>query len=155
MPRFRIAWVIVAVAIAALDFRAIRPLMEFDRSGNLVVGALPMANVLIVGTLIGLRGRGSSPFLLGFEALCAIELAIGVAWISSFPNGTVNPYVEPFFDLIEKTIGGRGLPFVFYMLSLSSAVVMLLLPQVAFAFIGGFLFRKFMGTIRITRRPLA
>ena len=54
-PRFRIAWVMVAVALAAVDFGVVRACL--DRPGTpagdlLILGALPMANVLIVGMLI-------------------------------------------------------------------------------------------------------
>ena len=58
VARFRIAGLTVAVAIAALIFGAIRAITVLDnqrKSESLVVGALPMANVLAVGMLIGQR----------------------------------------------------------------------------------------------------
>ena len=72
VPRFRIAWVMVAVAIAALNLAVIRVLLGSPVGELVVLGALPMANVLAVGLLIGLRRRGSRPFLLGFEAFGAM-----------------------------------------------------------------------------------
>jgi hypothetical protein len=53
VPRFRIAWVMVAVAIGALDFGAIRALLKQVSfvAGFLILGALPMANILVVGIL--------------------------------------------------------------------------------------------------------
>src|SRR6478736_556628 len=52
--RLRIAWVMVAVAIAALDFGAIRALLarhanvlDDPRGLWLLLGALPMANALV------------------------------------------------------------------------------------------------------------
>ena len=50
----------------------------------LILGALPMANVLAVGILIGQRRPGSRPFLLGFEAFGAMALALYVALASFF-----------------------------------------------------------------------
>jgi hypothetical protein len=57
-PRFRIAWITVAVAIAAPNFGAIRALLlrhehvlDDQRGMLLSLGALPMANVLAAGFL--------------------------------------------------------------------------------------------------------
>jgi hypothetical protein len=85
-PRFRIAWVMVAVAIAATNFAAIRAFVEYVSvlGEVLLFGALPMANVLVVGFLIGLRHSGRRPFLLGFELFGAIALAFYIA-LSCFP----------------------------------------------------------------------
>lgn len=95
-PRFRIAWVMVAVAIAALDFTAIRALLgpytnslEYQKTMLLLLGALPMANVLAVGMLIGQRRPASRPFLLGFEAFGAMALALSIALASCFPEEVV------------------------------------------------------------------
>jgi hypothetical protein len=56
VPRFRIAWLMVAVAIAAVDSGAIRAMLGIrpDAAILLVFGALPMANVLVVGLLAAL-----------------------------------------------------------------------------------------------------
>ncbi len=80
VPRFRIAWLMAIVAIAALNFGAIRALVNlqfrahingFPRLaqiiGALILGALPMATVLVFGLLIGTRRRALRPLLLGFE----------------------------------------------------------------------------------------
>ena len=153
VPRFRIAWVMVAVAIAALDFAAIRACFDIPEVGLLVLGALPMANVLAVGILIGQQRPGSRPFLLGFEAFGAMALAlfVAVALASLFPDGYVadkflsRTVIQP----IEKIIG-QDRPFVFIPIILFAYVVMLGWPQVVFALIGGFLSRRFK--ITITRR---
>ena len=52
-PRFRLAWIMVAVAIAALDFMVIRRSVDHRTpTGDfLLVGALPMANVLAIGII--------------------------------------------------------------------------------------------------------
>ena len=65
VPRFRIAWVMVFVAIAALDFTAIRVVSDNgDLTSSLLgLGGLPMANILAVGLLMGQQDRDSRPFL--------------------------------------------------------------------------------------------
>jgi hypothetical protein len=152
MPRFRIAWVMVAIAIAALDFAAIRAFFDIPELGLLVLGALPMANVLAVGILIGQRHPGSRPFLLGFEAFGAMALAlfVAVALASLFLDNykLIHSYLAPVILPIESI--GQDRPLVFLPIVLFAYVVMLGWPQVAFALIGGFLSRRFK--ITITRR---
>jgi small basic protein len=84
MPRVSIAWVMVAVAIAALDFGAIRAHLDpqSDTAG-LVFGALPMANVLLVGLLTAPYRPRSRSYLLGFEAFGAIALALYIFLLST------------------------------------------------------------------------
>ncbi len=147
MPRFRIAWVMVAVAIAALDFTAIR--MASDRiipsSELLGLGALPMANVLTIGLLIGQRRLGSRPFLLGFEAFGAMALALYVV-LAAFSPQKVNDYLELLLDPIRTTIGlDRTVALIATIYPV--AVAMLGWPQLAFALTGGFLCRQFRITI--------
>jgi hypothetical protein len=141
----------VAVAIVALDFAAIRAFLDSPDSpevGLLVLGALPMANVLAVAILIGQQRPGSRPFLLGFEAFGAMALALFVALARFFPGaGPINFYpalvmIQP----MEKIIG-QNRPFVFIPIACLGYVVILGWPQVAFALIGGFLFRRFKITI--------
>ena len=154
--RFRIAWVMVAVAIAALDFAAIRALLPRhtdvldDQKGMcLLLGALPMANVLVVGMLIGHCCPGSRPFLQGFEAFGAMALALFLLLASSFPREVVMRYLVPFVAPVEW-ITGPANPFASIPIQCFVAVIVLGLPQVAFALFGGSLSRKFRVTI--TRR---
>jgi hypothetical protein len=146
VPRFRIAWVMVAVAIVALDFAATRAL--FGWGHRLLLGALPMANVLAVGILVGQQSPRSRPFLLGFEAFGAMALAFYVALVSFFPDsyepiGSYLALVESVLvEPIEKFIG-RDRPFILVPIAYIVAVIMLGWPQVAFALIGGFLSRRF------------
>ena len=151
-PRFRIAWVMVAVAIVALDFGAIRALLprhasalDDQRGVLLLLGALPMANVLAVGMLIGQRRPGSRPFLLGFEVFGAMALAFFIALASCFPREVVVPYFAPFVAPVEWFIG-PGHPFYIPIGGLVVAV-MLIGPQVVFALVGGVLSRRFKITI--------
>ena len=152
--RFRIASIMLVVAIAALDFGAIRAMIEFKsiKAELLVLGALPMTNVLAVGLLIGQRRPGTRPFLLGFVAFGAMTLALYIATASFFPHGAVMLSMRPLTIYLVKTIG-LDRPFVFVSAQCSAGVVMLGLPQLSFAQIGGLLSRKFMMTIRSFGRP--
>ena len=105
VPRFRIASIMVVVAIVALDLVAIRALLGFrSLMGELLIlGALPMANVLAVGLLIGQRRPGNRPFLLGFVPFGAMSLALYVAMATSFPREIVD--ILP--DAGERLLGER------------------------------------------------
>ncbi len=142
VPRFRIAWIVVAVAIAALDFAAIRALSGWGH--RLLLGALPMANVLAVGILLGQQSPRSHPFLLGFEAFGAMALAFYVALVGFFPDSyePIGSYLALLIEPMEKFIG-RNRPFILIPIAYFVAVIMLGWPQVAFALIGGFLSRRF------------
>jgi hypothetical protein len=157
LPRFRIAWVMIFVAIVALDLGAIRALsgVQFrayingsrrfaDMIGALIFGALPMANVLAVSLLIGMRRRGSRPFLLGFETFGATALALYIAGASLFTE----ELVTPFFELVTQhlVVPLRNGPYITTASVLIPCIVVitiLILPQLAFALTGGLLFRHF------------
>src|SRR3954447_665511 len=99
----------VAVAIAALDFAAIRAFLNFPEVGLLVLGALPMANVLAVGILVGQQRPGSRPFLLGFEAFGGMALAFFVTFALAIfcidNSALISSYLIPVVQPLEKIIG--------------------------------------------------
>jgi hypothetical protein len=150
IPRFRIGSIMVLVALAALNFGVIRLVSGFRVASRLLLttGVLPMANVLVVGLLIGSRYPGSRRFLLGFEAFGGTALAFALAGATLFPGElSINylhlvliPYRDTFGPNLTRETAGRHLWFVlgFYAID----VVMLDLPQLAFALLGGFLSRK-------------
>jgi hypothetical protein len=142
-----------AVAIVAIDFAAIRACIGIPEVELLLLGALPMANVLAVGILVAQQRPGSRPFLLGFEAFAAMALALFVAFAEASPfvdnYGLMNSYLALAILPIENCVG-RNRPFVFIPIALFAYVVMLGWPQLAFALIGGFLSRRFK--IIIARR---
>jgi hypothetical protein len=155
-PRFRIAWLMVAVAIAALDFGAMRAIIG-SRGGRLgsetgillLFGALPMANLLAAGILIAHRRPGSRPFLLGFEAFGAVALAQFIILANVGRRGELlMPYLEALIRFTQ--IIGQNRPFVVIPITCFGAVVILGWSQLAFALIGAFLSRKYKVTI--TRR---
>ena len=148
IPRFRIAWLAAIVALAAVDFAAIREGVRIRHQSRtpiidaLGLGALPMANVLAVGLLVLGTRRGSRSFLLGFEAFGAMALAAHIATASLYPTQLVMPYLLIFLSPLARAIGepesvGLIVVFVFF------AVVVLGLPQVDLALLGGLLCRKF------------
>jgi hypothetical protein len=140
----------VAVAIAALNCGAIRAMLGSPPGELVVLGALPMANVLAVGLLIGLLRRGSHPFLLGFEAFGVMALAFYLALTGFSPHPWVISYLELLLEPTRSTIE-TDRPGVLIASICSVAVVMLGLPQLTFALIGGFLSRTYR--ITITKRP--
>lgn len=148
--RFPIAWLMAIVAIAALDFAAIRAASDIGAGTNvlLCMVGLPMANLLTIGLLIGQRNCGSRRFLLGFEAFGAAALAFlikeilqGEDWVWSYFTLVIQPL------RVAVGLTGRGEWSTFgllvgrFFLSLWAT-----LPQLAFALIGGFLFHRF-GTV--------
>jgi hypothetical protein len=155
LPRFRIAWLMVAVAVAAINFGAIRGILEIDipDKGMLwVVGALPMVNILAAGLLIALRRPRSRPFLLGFETFGALALALYVVVVIFFDRDVVASYLEPVADPIGNAIGTVP-TLVLIPARVSAGLILLVGPQLAFALIGGFLSRRFARPARIFSPP--
>ena len=134
MPRFRIAWFMVFVAIVAINIATIMGKV-LDHSNPfkelLLMGTLPMANALVVGLLIGYWCRRSRRFLLGFEAFGVTALSLFIAGIFLFPE-----MINLHYRLLIKPYG-RSLTMIHI------TVVMIGLTQLAFALLGGFLSRKF------------
>ena len=146
-PRFRIAWLMAAVAIAALDFAAIRAVSDYPGGPNvlLCMVALPMANVLAIVLLIGRRHCGCRRLLLGFEACGAAALAYlfvailsGEDWVWSY----VALILEPTRTLVRPTGGGKWSTFRLFV-GRSFLSIWATLPQLTFALIGGYLLQRF------------
>ncbi len=152
IPHFSIAWLMVAVAIAAVDFGAIRVLLApyMWRVGKFwVFGALPMANVLVVGLLVARYRPKSRSFLVGFEGtLVTIALAVYIFLPREFPDfaGTIMLYLDLGSSAFEPYLGTKP-SLVVDALYWLLVVVMLGAPQLAIALIGGFLSRRFKSTV--------
>jgi hypothetical protein len=141
----------VAVAIAAFDFAAARAMLApgWDHAGGwLTFGALPMANVLLICLLIAHRRPRSRPFLLGFEVFGTTALAVYVVLVYGFEKEVLIPYANLLVNPLEKTLWGYG-PIVLEPILYCVGVLMLCLPQVALALLGGFLSRTFKITITL------
>jgi len=147
------------VALVAVDLGAIRalsnlqfrayfqgPLPLSQMIGVLILGGLPMANVLAVGLLLSQR-RGNRPFLLGFEAFGATALALYIAGVSLFTEELVRPFLRLVLKHLLEPIRYRpylnilGFPYLIM-------IATLILPQLAFALIGGFLSCQLKTTTR-------
>jgi hypothetical protein len=176
VPHFRITWLMAFVAIVALDLAAIRELdlfnddlrfgggPNFNRIEFLGLGALPMANILVVGLLIALWRRKSRPFLLGFELFGAVALGVylvhNAVW-SLYRVAYLWPIVPWVMILLKplnevlRIFGGGDILSYHIIFHNSVVMIWLALPQVAFALIGGFLTRGFaMRLRRMTVRQL-
>jgi hypothetical protein len=134
------------VALAALDFRAIRAV--FDHRGPtsylLGLGAMPLANILVIGLLIGHWRRSGRRFLMGFEVFGTMALAAYAILASLFAEELVIPYIRllhtPVMIDVDNSIRtSHESYFLIYYLILA---VLLGLPLFAFALIRGFLCRR-------------
>src|SRR5262249_12857513 len=135
------------IAIVAINLGAMRIWSAFagpaagggvSRLTNqgLVLGALPMANLLAVGFLVGSRHFASRPLLLGFEFYGAMALGLYVAVATLFTKELLFPYVHSVILPLGKPAGQPFSPAQL-LLHMSYAATMLGLPQLAVALIGG------------------
>ena len=134
MPGFRTAWLMVFVALVALNLATIKTVLDHRNPFKemLLMGALPMANVLVIGLLIGYRCRKSRRFILGFEAFGAMALSLFIASIYPMISLHYRLFIEPY-----------GMSWTHIVIGNSITVAMIGSSQLAFALLGGFLSRKF------------
>jgi hypothetical protein len=166
-PRFRINWLMACIALAALNFGVMRLLDDLglrlialthtDRFYHmieaLVVGALPMLNALGIVLVIGLRRRCSHRFVWGFVLFGAIALALYVAAATSYPDVLVQPVSYLLGPIAVALRNGQGVLSAEKVRILDSfAAVILFLPQLAFALVGGLLLHYFKIRVAVERR---
>ncbi len=147
--RFSISSLMAVVLVIALDCMAInmfmvRRLFRVPLSELIVVGALPMANILAIG-LIRLwadrKGRGRTrPFLVGFEVCGLVTLHFFVI-CAVLATDSFHDAVGDILRSLSIRPGDR--------LFLISAVAILLLPQLAFASFGGWSIRNYRIEVKI------
>jgi hypothetical protein len=155
VARFQIAWMMVFVAVAALNSWVYR-ICYYDLWTNdaatankidvMYSGSMPMANILPLGILAGPRRRRSCPFLMGFEVFGAAALAIYITLCSFYCHELVRPYLFRFQNPVFDAIGRSRAHIPIFRFT---AAVILGWWQLAFALLGGFLSRKF----RTSERP--
>jgi hypothetical protein len=160
IPRFRIGSVMVVIGIVAVDIWPIRSLVATASAVKflLAIGALPMANILVVALMRAKGRHGSRSFSAGFLVFGGIALALYVALtVSSFSDdgfhGPSNQYSKvvvsclvELLTLVERYVGSVR-PLIFFPVLYGGIVVLLGAPQLAFALMGGFMFRMFKITI--------
>ena len=134
-PRLSISGLMVVVLIVALDFGIGKALWQptlfsMPLTELLILGVLPMANILAVGFAVIVVGRRVSgprrPALIGFEAFGVVAwlvfLACSFLW--------TRPIYESVLVVVQPSHFKPGIGFG------SLAAMLLLLPQIAFAAIG-------------------
>lgn len=153
LPRLSIAWIMAVIIVVAADLAAGRALVRTGLLLGVLVafGTLPMATMLVLGipSLVRVsREPGKSrPFLMGFEAVgWAVLLAYtGGAVLSAESVAGSLEWVGWVIEFIPVGLRDTILGEVLFML-------LILLPQLAAAPMGGWLNRKFKVRISIERR---
>jgi hypothetical protein len=149
--RFSISALMAVVLLVALDCLAFntlldRPLFHRHLSELIVVGALPMANILAVGLIRLLTERNmrslTRPFLVRFEVIGGVALLLFLA-SSCLATDLLHDGVEHALRPLSLRPGNP--------LFLVGAVTLLLLPQLALASVCGWLVRTYR--IVVERRP--
>lgn len=160
LPRFSVASIMTIVVVAAIDFAAIRALDATNTvvGGMMAIGSMPMAGILVLGipSLVkGLRDRGEiRPFLTGFEAAGWTVLLLYTSSATLFPG----PVAAAFISVSEFLAKVLGLDAAdasdpgWQLFGLFFGMLILLLPQLAFALVGGWLNRRFKFRITVERR---
>jgi hypothetical protein len=131
------------VAIAAFDLTMIRVYGDYRTTTGdlLLVGFMPMANVLAVGILALTRRSRSRAFLAGFEVFGLSALMIFIYLAEQLPEKILMPYAGPVVMYLYGALGRYGI-LVCLPAICSTAATMLTVPQIAFALVGGVIFRK-------------
>ena len=145
LPRFQIGLIMVIVAAIAIDLGVLRVAMgHFTSTARmLAAGSLPMASILGISLFIHHRRPGFHPYLAGFQLFGSIAMVL-YGLLAAFPaNEALRPYVAFFVNPAAEAIGSDQSPFFISVVTLIEVVV-LVLPQVVIAVVGGFLWRLHM-----------
>ena len=160
LPRFSIAWIMAIIVVVAIDFAAIRALSGTGTlvGGLIAIGSLPMAGILMLGipSLIkGLSGRGKiRPFLNGFEGVGWTMLFVYTGSAILFPESIAGQFQSVLISLV-KVMGwdvADTSDASWQLFWLFVVILILLLPQLVIALIGGWLNQRFEIRITIKRR---
>ncbi|QDV34492.1 hypothetical protein [Tautonia plasticadhaerens] len=140
VSRSAIARIMILVLLVALNFGAYRTRgAAIDpTSYALLLGVLPMVQVLGVGYLVGRGSPGSRLFLRGFLAGGLAAMALYVA-LAAVAGGTlIVPLIQSAFTellvLSPAPLAGWAFPFAFD----AFASLVVLLPQLVPALLGGY-----------------
>ena len=149
IPRFRLAWLMVAVALIAVNLAVICVDLTVLGLDGLEVGLLPGVTALTV-VLFAISGRpgGSRPFAWGFVASLTMAMCAYVICCLTIPD-LLRWSMIYHVDAIVRHFYAAD-PLLIFRLSLAAQGLMLGLPQLALAVLGGLLSRRYKVTI--TRR---
>ncbi len=113
LPRFRIAWAMALIVVAALDLAACRAILDSFGTeaesrpipiGTLLVGGMPMAHVLGGGLLLALRRPTSRPYLIGFGMAGLAALTAFLALTLGHYRDLVVPYEVRFLLPVSRAV---------------------------------------------------
>jgi hypothetical protein len=139
-PRVQLAWVMVAIALIAINLGVLRENHFSDNHWDvslMIQGVLPMGNALVIGLLISRHRPKSRPFLLGFGivgAMASAFLSLAIFYKNTYM--WIDWYAELGISLIEKTVT-RDRTTLFVTLAYFAVMSMLGIPQLILAFLGG------------------
>ncbi len=152
LPRFSIAGLMIFVVFAAANCAAVRGLVQPPSVWKelCLFGVLPMANLLAAGLLPWLRYRphraGVGGFRVGFE-VCGVLAIVAFLVLSLRFTDYLFQLPQSFFSRYVVLRPGRGL--------VSSALLIFIGPQLAFALLGGCLGRAMSSKVyKYNRNPL-
>jgi hypothetical protein len=153
MPRLRIAGVMAVIGIIALELGVARAIMDFaspDRNLMFLVmmlglGCQAMLSILGVGLLVGYRWPGSRSFIAGFEAFGGTAMALYILGVTIFNRDLVPIVDEAVRPLANFLRDGPYISTAKLLLAYTIFAVVLSLPQLTFAAIGGFLTQRRCG----------
>jgi hypothetical protein len=121
---------------SAGPWRRAIPNLTVTKREMLVRGALPMANILAIGVVVGLRRRANQNAVVGFAVFGALGLVLYSTWaLVVFPRHNRYDDLSKLFQyhwLMPEFIGGR------HALRQIATSVALVLPQLALALAGRF-----------------
>jgi hypothetical protein len=149
-PQVSLNSVMAAVALVAIDCMTLR-MVELDPNPLtlaitlLVLGCLPMANVLAVGLAILIRrGRANAPFWLGFAIAGGIVFVVNVVLTIAIPDrlNKLLELTEPIVKFVGRRTGLESSPLWELILIAGYVPALWLMPQVLIAFAGGWLSRR-------------
>ena len=145
-PRIGIAWLMVAVAIIGFHLAIICPDAPVFGLHGLEVGLLPGLTVLTITifSMSGTRG-GPRPLAWGFAGTLAVAICLYVVCCLTVPDLVRRP-ISYYVNEIEPFLYDADLT-VTYRLSWEIIGLIVGLPQLALALIGGFLSRSLWTTI--------
>lgn len=160
LPRFSIAWIMAIIVVAAVDLAAIRALdgTQTVIGALIIIGSMPMASILMLGIpnlVRGSTGRSTvRPFLVGFEAVGWMVLLVYTGSAIVFAEsvaGAVDLSARFLMSLIGWDTANESDP-AWQLVGLFVVVLLLLLPQLFVALVGGWLNQRFKIRIAIERR---
>src|SRR4051794_30058386 len=133
-PRLRIAWIMMAVAVVALDIGVVRGFYDYAGVFGLTVvySPLPTANVL---AMVALAGRRDRRFVVGFLTCGLFAMAGILAWVRYDERG----FLAMHFAVLDRTREFLGLDYSGWRLYAMHVVgpAVQVVPQLAVALIGG------------------